>query len=220
MSRHVRIDVHIDFICPWCLIGKHQLELALSQFYLRHPDVEVEVVWQGVQLLPHLPAEGIAFSEFYLKRLGSLETVRMRQAQVQQAAAGVGLCIDLTRIDKMPNTADAHRLLEYAAQSSSPAQCERLLDRLFAAYFYLGEDLGCRDTLLNIAESCGYDRAAIADCLLGNGKAYDSYAMAASSVPYFKFNRGLAIAGAQPAEVLLDTLGEALKQSDVELQPS
>ncbi|WP_397447980.1 DsbA family oxidoreductase [Pseudomonas sp. NA-150] len=220
MSRSVRVDVYFDFICPWCLIGKHQLEQALSLFHAIHPQVAVDVIWQGAQLLPHLPAEGKPFKEFYLNRLGSVEAMRMRQAQVQQAAAAVGLNIDLMLIDNMPNTADAHRLLERAALLGSQEQYDRLLNRLFAAYFHLGEDLGCRATLLHIAESCGFNRVAIADCLQGDGTPYVGFAMAANSVPCFRFGQGLTIAGAQPAEVLFEALSEALRQSDFEHQPS
>lgn len=220
MSRSLRIDVYFDFICPWCLIGKHQLEHALTQLHADQPDVEVEVFWHGVQLLPHLSAQGEPFAEFYLNRLGSVETVRMRQAQVQQAAAAVGLNIDLTLINTMPNTADAHRLLERAAMRGSTEQFDFLLNRLLAAYFHRGEDLGCRDTLMSIAESCGFDRAAVDDCLHGNGKPYEGYAMAASSVPYFRFGRRLTMAGAQPADVLLDAMSKALLESDSERQPS
>ena len=83
----------------------------------------------------------------------------MRQAQVQQAAAAVGLTIDLSRIATMPNTADAHRLFERVSALGNAAQREMLLERLFAAYFRKGENLGCRETLLAIARSCGIDAA-------------------------------------------------------------
>lgn len=163
----LRIDAYFDFICPWCLIGKRQLERALTQLRASHPEVELELAWHGVQLLPHLPAQGVPFVEFYQKRLGSAEAVRVRQAQVRQAAAAVGLSIDFSSINTMPNTADAHRLLECATELGSVAQRDALLEGLFAAYFHLGEDLADSATLLAIAESCGYPRAALADCLEG-----------------------------------------------------
>lgn len=143
MSGRLRIDVFFDFICPWCLIGKRQLECAQDLLRIQQPEVDITTVWHGVQLLPQLPVQGEPFAEFYLKRLGSAEAVRMRQAQVQQAAMAVGVPIDLSRIATMPNTADAHRLLERATVLGSTAQRDVLLERLFAAYFQYGEDLGC-----------------------------------------------------------------------------
>jgi predicted DsbA family dithiol-disulfide isomerase len=208
----LRINVFFDFICPWCLIGKRQLERALTQLRASHPDVEVELAWHGVQLLPHLPAQGVPFVEFYRQRLGSAEAVQARQAQVRQAAASVGLSIDFGGISTMPNTADAHRLLERAAELGSVAQRDALLERLFTAYFHQGEDLADNATLLLIAESCGYPRAALVDCLEGARYPYNDGGMSARGVPYFIFNRRQALSGAQPAEVLLRAMEQTLEQ--------
>ena len=49
------IEVYFDFICPWCLIGKRQLDQALAQLRVAQPEVQVAVSWRGVQLLPALP---------------------------------------------------------------------------------------------------------------------------------------------------------------------
>ncbi|GAB6408435.1 DsbA family oxidoreductase [Pseudomonas sp. MHK4] len=212
MTGTLRINVFFDFICPWCLIGKRQLERALTQLRASHPDVEVELAWHGVQLLPHLPAQGVPFVEFYRQRLGSAEAVQARQAQVRQAAASVGLSIDFGGISTMPNTADAHRLLERAAELGSVAQRDALLERLFTAYFHQGKDLADNATLLLIAESCGYPRAALADCLEGARYPYNDGGMSARGVPYFIFNRRQALSGAQPAEVLLRAMEQTLEQ--------
>lgn len=214
MSGRLRIDVFFDFICPWCLIGKRQLEHAQELLRIQQPDVEITTVWHGVQLLPQLSVQGEPFAEFYLKRLGSAEAVRMRQAQVQQAAMAVGVPIDLSRIATMPNTADAHRLLERATVLGSTAQRDVLLERLFAAYFQYGEDLGCHETLFSIAQACGFDAGAVADCLQGDGDPFvGNEAGAGSGVPSFQFDRRLTVVGAQPVDVLLGAMGEALLDS-------
>lgn len=210
----LRIDVFFDFICPWCLIGKRQLERALAQLRASRPDVEVQLAWNGVQLLPQMPAQGEPFAEFYRNRLGSAEAVRARQAQVQQAAAAAGLELDLASIARMPNTADAHRLLQQASELLEPAQRDALLERLFAAYFHRGEDLGERETLLAIAESCGLQRAAVSDCLRGDAAPFVGVANAAAGgVPHFIFDRRRSVSGAQPAEALLAAMHEALAHS-------
>lgn len=52
MSGRLRIDVFFDFICPWCLIGKRQLEHAQDLLRIQQAGVEITTVWHGVQLLP------------------------------------------------------------------------------------------------------------------------------------------------------------------------
>ena len=216
MSGRLRVDVFFDFICPWCLIGKRQLEHAQVQFRSRHPGVQITTQWHGVQLLPQLPAQGEPFADFYRKRLGNAEAVAMRQTQVQQAAAEVGLAIDLSRIPTMPNTADAHRLFERASELGNVAQRDLLLERLFAAYFQKGEDLGCRETLLAIARSCGIDAQAVADCLLGDATPFAGSPGASGGVPSFQLDRRMTVVGAQPAVALLGAMSQALKDSDQE----
>lgn len=222
MSTPLRIDAFFDFICPWCLIGKRQLDKALAQLAVVHPTVTVQLHWHGVQLLPHLPAAGVPFAEFYLDRLGSEQAVRLRKAQVQQAAAVAGVLIDLSDILRMPNTADAHRLLSRASQLGSAEQCERLLERLFAAYFQRGGDIGDQATLLAIAADCGFEPAALQDSLRGDGQAFVGAAasLGTSGVPYFVFDRRLAVSGAQPAEVLLASMLKALEADKSQRQPA
>lgn len=214
MSSLLQVDVYFDLICPWCLIGKRHLQRALLQLRKSQPQLTLQMNWHGAQLLPHLPVAGVPFADFYQQRLGSAQAVRMRQAQVYQAAAAAGLELDLSRIALMPNTADAHRLLACALALGDAARCERLLERLFAAYFQCGEDLGDAATLLAIAEECGFEPAQLAPALLGNGQPY--FAPPASdralSVPHFVFNDRFEVSGAQPAEVLLATMQQALAQ--------
>lgn len=214
MNHPLRISVYFDFICPWCLIGKRNLSQALQLFARQQPQTPVELEWIGVQLLPDLPAAGVPFAEFYLNRLGSAEAVRQRQAQVQAAAAHAGLDIDLQRIPRMPNSADAHRLLAHASALGTATQLDALLERLFAAYFLRGEDIGDRTTLLNIAAECGYPTAQLANSLHGDGSPfYGSGAHISSGVPTFVINQRLALSGAQPPQVLFAALQRAIEQA-------
>lgn len=220
MTSRLRIDVYFDFICPWCLIGKRQLESAVQMLLARQPDVAITTVWHGVQLLPQLPAQCEPFADFYIKRLGNADAVLMRQAQVQQAAAKIGLAIDMSRIETMPNTADAHRLLQRVSVLGNAAQRDALLERLFAAYFQYGEDLGSRDRLIAIAESCGFHADAVADCLYGDARPFVDVPGPVNGVPCFQFDRQVNVMGAQPAEALLGAMYEALLESYQARQPA
>jgi len=211
MAAALEIDVYVDLICPWCLIGKRYLDEAVSD--LRHdaPDTQVDVRWHSVQLLPNAPAQGWDFNVFYLQRLGSAEAMRQRQAQVNAAAARAGFQIDFAGMTRMPNTLQAHQLLAFASTRLSSARFAELLERLFAAHFQRGEDLGTRATLLAIADGMGLDAAALAQWLdAGHGQPV---ALDVPGVPFFVFNQQLALSGAQPPEVLLDAMRQASAQA-------
>jgi predicted DsbA family dithiol-disulfide isomerase len=196
MTPAIDIDVAFDLICPWCLIGKRNLDNALESLRVSYPDVTVRIRWHGVQLLPGIPVEGVPFAEFYEQRLGSKDAVRIRQAQVKAAASRAELDIHLERIQTMPNTGKAHRLLAYAEKNLDPAQYEALLERLFAAYFVNGENIGDATTLIHIASSTGLDISNLASWL-ALPYAPDNDRMAHAGVPFFVFNQRYSISGAQ-----------------------
>ncbi len=206
------IEVYMDFICPWCLIGKRQLAQALAQLRAERPEVRVDVHWRGVQLLPALPVLGEDFHDFYLRRLGSEQAMGLRQAQVRQAAASVGVALDFGKIPRMPNTADAHRLWQRACQLGSPAQLDELLERLFACHFLHGGDLGDGATLLGLAEVAGFGPADLVSSLQGDGTPFhcDPPGAAHQGVPSFVLGEGLTLSGAQPVAQLLASLRQAL----------
>ncbi|WP_327437827.1 DsbA family oxidoreductase [Pseudomonas donghuensis] len=213
MKHVLSIEVFFDFICPWCLIGQAHLQRALEQLRCERPEVEVKRYWRGVQLLPQMARTGQPFEAFYRKRLGSDEAVRLRQAQVRAAAEAAGVDIDFARISRMPNTADAHRLLQRAVALGAPEQAQALLAKLFAAYFQQGKDLGDPITLLHIARACGLEPAQVADCLRGDASPFiGANDRAADGVPCFRFNQRLRVSGAQPVEVLLQAMGDALEE--------
>ncbi|MFC5593253.1 DsbA family oxidoreductase [Lysobacter niastensis] len=208
-SNPLTIGIHFDLICPWCLIGKRQLTLARDRFEQQRPDVAVETVWKPVQLLPDIPEQGLPFAEFYERRLGSPDAVRMRQEQVTQAARNVGLDLDLTRIERMPNTARAHRLLLRVEALGVPALYESLLERLFAAYFQRGQDIGDASTLRALAHETGVPADLCADAT--PDEAWPRDVVAFNGVPYFVFNGRLSVSGAQDAATLLAAMHRAIQ---------
>lgn len=210
MTRQLRIDVYFEFICPWCLIGKRQLQAAIAQLKRTQPNVEVMIRWHGVQLIPQLPLAGVPFEAFYRERLGSSEGVQRRQAQVRQAAQAVGVDINFSRIQRMPNTVKAHRLFERASEMGQPEQLEQLLERLFAGYFHHAEDLTDTAVLVKIAAECGFSQEDLAINLDQPEQAFVSANTGGHGVPYFIFDQRLALAGAHPAHVLCDAMFEAL----------
>lgn len=210
MTRKLHIDVFFEFICPWCLIGKRQLQAALQQFKRTHTDVDVIVHWHGVQLIRQLPIDGVPFQAFYQERLGNSENVERRQAQVQHAAQAVGVEIDFSKIKRMPNTVKAHRLFAGVQELATPEQQEQLLERLFAAYFQRCEDLTESTVLFQIAAECGFSQPQLALDLNAAEQVFHSANTGGHGVPYFIFDGRLALAGAHPAHVLCDSMFEAL----------
>ena len=210
MSRLIHIDVYFDFICPWCLIGKRQLEVAIQLLQQSDPDVEVKLQWKGVQLLTEIPEEGVPFQAFYLKRLGSITAVRMRQNQVRQAAKAVCLEINFDRIQRMPNTRKAHHLIKHIETKGDLMLRNRLLEGIFSAYFLHSEDIGDVTVLKRIAAYLGENEEELNNISNTTTTPFLSANTGGKGVPYFVFDKSFAIAGAQSADVLYQAMLEVL----------
>lgn len=210
----LNLEMTFDFICPWCLIGKRNLDTALQALKRQRPDIEVRVNWLGLQLLPQIPMEGESFAEFYERRLGGKRAVRARQTEVRNAAKKAGVELDLQHIRTMPNTTYAHRVFLRAAQVGTEAQLDTLLEQMFRAHFVLGEDLGLRDSLRRILRSCGYLAGDFEEAL-SDGATYfigRRVGLADSSVPLFLLDGRPFALGAQSPEQLLLSLCRAVER--------
>ncbi|WP_342133306.1 DsbA family oxidoreductase [Hydrogenophaga sp. OTU3427] len=212
MAPALAIDVWFDLICPWCLIGRHQLNAALAQWRQAAPDVPVTLRWHPVQLIPQVPPQGWAFQSFYEQRLGSAAAVAARQAQVRQAAQAAGARVDFARIRTFPNTAAAHRLLGLAARQLGEAGFDNVLRDLFTAYFERGLDIGQPLTLMALAEQHGIPTTDLADTLANTDPLPK---VDVPGVPFFVFNQRVALSGAQPPEVLLAAMRQATHDAPV-----
>ena len=212
--RTFGIDVVSDVVCPWCYIGKRRLSAALSRVAQRHSDVDFRVSWHPFELNPDLPVEGVDRRRYLEDKFGGKERAAEIYARVREAGAGAGLDFDFERIQRQPNTLDAHRLIAWA-QRQGPA--DALVEALFRAYFVDGRFLGERDTLAAIAGAAGFDADAARAMLAGSDGVDAVRAMVSrvrelgvTAVPFFIFDDRLAVSGAQEPEALVGVIEEAL----------
>lgn len=109
-----RIDIISDAICPWCYIGKRQLERALP--ILAEQGLNFAVAWHPFQLNPDMPQAGYDRREYRIAKFGSLEKSRELDARITETAAALGLEFHLDRLTRTPNTVAAHRTIWLAGQ--------------------------------------------------------------------------------------------------------
>ncbi len=209
----LRVDVVSDVVCPWCFIGKRQLERALQQWMHAHPGSEApRVHWHPFQLNPDLPPGGISRDEYLTWKFGHADTSRL-YANVRRAAEAAGLAMDFERIARQPNTLRAHAMIEAAVEDDRQ---QKVVEALFQGYFMEGRDLTDDDELVRIGLEAGMDedrvRAAITDDELAariSDRDQQARGMGISGVPFFIFGGQVAVSGAQGEERLLMALERA-----------
>jgi predicted DsbA family dithiol-disulfide isomerase len=206
------IDVVSDVVCPWCFIGKRRLEAALARYAAERPGASApEVSWRPFQLNPGLPAEGMPRAEYIARKFGARGgAVYDRVARIGRE---VGIAFAFDRIARQPNTLAAHSLIELAETRGLQ---DAAVEAFFRAYFLDGVDLTARENLVATAVGAGLDRPEV-EAWLDRADAREAVAaedtrlreLGIEGVPFFIFNRRLAVSGAQASEVLLDAMKQA-----------
>ena len=202
--KKLQIEVASDVVCPWCYIGKKRLEKALD---LLKDEVEVEVRWLPFQLNPDLPPQGIPRAEYRKAKFGSLERSKQLDARVIAEGKGEGIDFAFDRMERQPNTTQAHRLIALAQEKG---RGNEVVNALFTAHFEQGKYIGDPKVLADIATQFGVqgwpEKASDVSAL-----EEDVRGMGISAVPTFIFERTSGVAGAQPPESLAQAMREASK---------
>jgi predicted DsbA family dithiol-disulfide isomerase len=217
----MHIQVVQDIVCPWCRIGKHNLDTAISTYRQQHGG-EVTVEWVPFLLDPVEPGSKEPFKQRLAERKGlSEQQVEGMFTRVCEAGQACGLDFNWDKVGVAVDTVPAHQLIALAPPEAQAA----LLDALHTAYFEEGRDIGEPEVLEAIGRGAGLDDETLArareawtspeqrDELLGViGQVQQA---GVTGVPFFIFDGALAASGAQPAEVLLDAMNQAREMAPV-----
>lgn len=208
----VKLDIISDPICPWCYIGKMNLDKALREF----PDHPFTIEWHPFQLNPDMPAEGMDRRAYLEGKFGGKDGAIKAYAPVVENSERVGAHINFEAIKRTPNTINAHRLIHWAGIEFRQSF---VVDLLFKAYFVDGRDISDHEVLADIADTAEMDAAMVtklldSDADVDDIRARDAHSrqMGVNAVPTFIVAQKHAIPGAQPAEIWTGVIKEIMEQ--------
>lgn len=212
----IRLDIFSDPVCPWCYIGKANLDRALEA----HADHPFRIEWHPFQLNPEMPSEGVDKHDYLAAKFGEDRLVQMH-LRLKEASRAAGAEIDPDTPRRMPNTLDAHRLIHWAGLEGRQTAA---VSAIMRAYWREGRDVGNAGVLADIAAAAGMDRAVTARLLASDADAddirardADARAKGVSAVPTFLIAQQYVVSGAQPPEVwgrVIEELVEKAKAAD------
>eukprot|EP01134_Creolimax_fragrantissima_P006919 CFRG6919T1 len=203
-KKIIMVEVVSDIVCPWCWVGKRNLETAIKSTADRF---KVDVRWYPFQLRPGTPMEGI---------LKAPDTPSNRRVGVHMKAVGQKAGIDFTgKTDRAPNTLYAHNLLHYAFQKGGSTLQNAIQERLFQAYFTDGIFLDV-DALVKIAVKSGLDEDETSEfvqsssaCEYTTKEARQNSMRGVNGVPTFIVNGEVVFSGGQPPESFVEAFENA-----------
>src|ERR1700704_5504731 len=107
------IEVISDAICPWCWVAKRRLDRAIAALA---PYLTASVTWRPFELNPEMPKAGVDRRAYRSAKFGSWQHSKVLDAQVAAAGLSEGLVLNHDKMERTPNTLDAHRLIWLAGQ--------------------------------------------------------------------------------------------------------
>ena len=206
------LDVISDAICPWCWIGKRNLDAALD--LLAEEGLQFRVRFRPFQLNPDMPAEGVDRREYRSAKFGSLEKSQELDRRVADAGRMAGLEFRHDLMARTPNTLEAHRLMRLAGADGLQ---RNIAEAIFRAYFQQGADIGDTETLAALGAAAGMSAESLAAFNAGDAGRHEVLAedegyrrAGISGVPSFVLDRHLLFSGAMPPEHIADGLRRAV----------
>ena len=216
----LQVDVIADLICPWCYLGKKRLDDALGAVH--GPSV---ITWFPFQLNPAMPEQGMPFEAYLASRFGDPEKLQPGIEELVAAGKAEGIDFQFDRISVVPNTLNAHRLMNLAEREG--VDTSELAERLLSGFFGQGLDISDPDVLAVLGSEVGLNNMEVLKELEDDNARSIVLAQEAqvrqsgvTGVPDFLVNKRLFVVGAQPTESLVNVFDRAMFGAESDLEVS
>jgi predicted DsbA family dithiol-disulfide isomerase len=208
----MKIEVFSDFSCPFCYIGKKELERSIKE--AGYTD-QVEIEFKSYQIDSGASKEvGQNYYEYFMaQQKVTFEEAQQMTAGMIERAKEVDLAYNFAEMKKV-HTENAHRLAKWTKQFGKEAA---YTEALMAAHLIEGKDLNDESVLLAVIKELNLNVATAKEVLTNpddfmeelDKDRYDAQQIGVQSVPFFVFENRYGIKGAEPNEVFVRTLHQA-----------
>ena len=206
----LQVDIIADLICPWCFLGKKRLDDALGAVH--GPSV---ITWFPFQLNPGMPVEGMPFEDYLASKFGDPEMLQPGLAELTAAGKAEGIDFRFDLISHVPNTLNAHRIMNLAEQIG--ADTSTLAEKILGGFFSQGLDISDRDVLVQLGDEAGLGSSEILTTLEDDKSKSIVLSQEAqvrrsgvTGVPDFLINKRLFVVGAQKTENLVNVFDRVM----------
>ena len=209
----IRVDIVSDVVCPWCIVGLRQLQIATEDL-----GFEIDVHWHPFELNPQMPDAGQNLQEHICEKyVTTIPQSNENRERLTTIGAELGFTFQFGEHSRMVNTFKAHQLLHWA---NLQGQEHALKLALFSAYFTEQQDINDSEVLLTVIESMGLDRAE-AKVVLGESRYKEAVrseqtkwtSRGISGVPAMVFDEKYLMTGAQGVENYTQVLTKIVSET-------
>jgi predicted DsbA family dithiol-disulfide isomerase len=218
VRRTLDIDLVADFTCPWSWLGMAQLTRALGNL---SGDIETRLRWHPFRMAPeHANAAPRSFHDYLAERLPPGISVPFAEKSLTEAGRELGIDFHFEKLGPLPNTSEAHRLVQLATDEGRHSN---VAAAVFRAYFERGADIGDREVLAAIATEAGLAERTIQafretragdNALVGSEDRLRGFGV--RSVPNLLFGGRVLVPGTVNVATYVHALDQALFPSSEE----
>ena len=212
-----KIEIFSDVVCPWCYIGKRNLENALQILNEKDEQFESTLNWRSFQLNPQLKEYGILRQDYITNKFGEGANSEIIYERVRLAGEAIGLKMNFDKIIMQPNSSKMHSLIYAAKEINRDIE---IIENFFKAFFIDGMNLTDFEIVSKVASDSGLDSETI------NGVFHDnlfekfvqedikmSKKYNITGVPFYVIDDSIGLSGAQPPEVIIDAINQSNKNN-------
>ncbi len=209
----LQVDIVSDVICPWCIVGFRQLDLALQQ-----QQVLARLRWHPFELNPTMPPEGQNLRAHIAEKYGAT-TEQSQQARDRLTALGseLGFTFNFNDESRIVNTFAAHQLLDWAETQGRQHPLKLVL---FEVYFTQQKDVSDTDVLIEAVSAAGLNPDDALTALESGAHAASVQekqqfctSRGISGVPSMVFEGKYLLTGAQGTEAYAQVLQRCLAEA-------
>ena len=211
----MKITYWSDYACPYCYIGETHLKKAIDNLELQ--DVEIEMKAFELDPSASRTVQGPTVDRFAVKYGLTKAQAQDRVDGISQMGREAGLDFRYAET-QYTSTFDAHRLTKLAQVKGDTELTDRLIERLYKAYFTDSLELADHDVLKRIAIGEGMDEKEVTEVLDSDKYAdevrldeRESQRYGIHAVPYFIIGNRVAIPGALPVKQMESVLTEVME---------
>jgi predicted DsbA family dithiol-disulfide isomerase len=213
----LQVDVIADLVCPWSFLGKKRLDEALAAVH--GPS---NVTWFPFQINPAMPESGMPLDEYLAMKFGDPDSLQPALDQLVAAGTEQGIEFRFDRIAHVPNTLNAHRLMNLAEQQS--ADTSLLAEGILRNFFAHGHDISDPDVLAELGNDVGLGTTEILTTLEDErsknivlSQEVQVRQSGVTGVPDFLINKRLFVIGPHRTESLVNVFDRAMfgEESDL-----
>lgn len=200
MTKTVQVDVVFDMVCPFCVIGYHQLARASQD-----TGIPLQIQFHPFELNPWMEPGGENHIEYMATRYRvPAEETWLSRRKLTEVGADLGFIFNFSEETRLMNTFKAHQLIDWASDQDLG---QEVTLETFKAYFTNGENLEDHDVLVAAAAKAGLDPVSARTALQSESnaesvKAKEEFAKSrgVSGVPTMIFEHKHMVSGAQGAD--------------------